>query len=44
MLALSAQTNEFLVAYLNERVKHLHHSINLRENDGFAALASFIER
>ena len=44
MLALSAQTNEFLVAYLNERVKHLHHSINLRENDGTAALASFIER
>ena len=28
----------------NERVKHLHHSINLRENDGTAALASFIER
>lgn len=44
MLALSPQTNEFLVAYLNERVKHLHHSINLRENDGTAALASFIER
>jgi len=44
MLPLSAQTSEFLVAYLNERVKHLHHSINLRENDGTAALASFIER
>ena len=44
MLALSAQTNGFLVAYLNERVKHLHHSINLPENDGTAALASFIER
>jgi len=44
MLPLSAQTSEFLVAYLNERVKHLHHSINLCENDGTAALASFIER
>ena len=44
MLPLSAQTSEFLVAYLNERVKHLHHSINLRENDGTAALASVIER
>ena len=44
MLPLSAQTSEFLIAYLNERVKHLHHSINLRENDGTAALASFIER
>jgi hypothetical protein len=44
MLPLSGQTSEFLIAYLNERVKHLHHSINLRENDGTAALASFIER
>ncbi len=44
MLPLSAQTSEFLVAYLNERIRHLHHSINLRENDGTAALACFIER
>jgi hypothetical protein len=44
MLPLSGQTSEFLIAYLNERVKYLHHSINLRENDGTAALASFIER
>ena len=44
ILPLSAQTSEFFVAYLNERVKHLHHSISLRENDGTAALASFIER
>lgn len=44
MLPLSQQTSEFLIAYLNERVKHLHHSISLRENDGTAALATFIER
>ena len=44
MLALSAQTNEFLIAYLNERVANLHHSFSLREGDGTAALASFIER
>ena len=43
MLALSAQANELRVAYLNERVKHLHHFINLRKNDGTAALASLIE-
>ena len=44
MLALSAQTSEFLVAYLNEWVANLHHSISLREDDGTVALASFIER
>ncbi len=44
MLPLSQQTSEFLIAYLNERVKHLHHSISLREDDGTAALATFIER
>ena len=44
MLPLSEQTSEFLIAYLNERVAHLHHSISLRENDGTVALASFIER
>ncbi len=44
MLELSAQTSEFLVAYLNERVANLHHSISLREDDGTVALASFIER
>ncbi|MBT5388713.1 MAG: hypothetical protein HN817_06715 [Porticoccaceae bacterium] len=44
MLPLSAQTSEFLVAYLNERIRHLHHSINLRESDGTKALACFIER
>jgi hypothetical protein len=44
MLPLSDQTSEFLIAYLNERVAHLHHSISLRENDGTIALASFIER
>ena len=44
MLPLSQQTREFLITYLNERVKHLHHSISLHENDGTAALATFIER
>lgn len=44
MLALSAQTSEFLLTYLNERVANLHHSISLREDDGTAALGSFIER
>ena len=44
MLPLSQQTREFLITYLNERVKHLHHSISLHENDGTAVLATFIER
>ena len=44
MAPLSAQSSEFLVAYLNERVQHLHSSIRLREGDGTAALASFIKK
>ena len=44
MLPLSQQTREFLITYLNERVKHLHHCISLHENDGTAVLATFIER
>jgi hypothetical protein len=44
MPPLSQQTSEFLIDYLNHRVKHLHHSISLRENDGTAALATFIKR
>ena len=44
MAPLSAQSSDFLVAYLNERVQHLHASIRLREGDGTTALASFIER
>lgn len=43
MLAFSAHTSEFVAAYFNERVANLHHSISLREDDGTAALASFIE-
>ena len=44
MLALSAHTSGFLVAFLNERVANLHHSIRLRDDDGTVALASFIRR
>jgi hypothetical protein len=43
MLALSAHTSEFVAAYFNERAANLHHSISLREDDGTAALASFIK-
>ena len=35
MAPLSAQSSDFLVAYLNERVQHLHASIRLREGDGY---------
>lgn len=44
MATLSTQSSDFLAAYLSERVQHLHTSIRLREGDGTAALASFIER
>jgi hypothetical protein len=44
MAPLSVQSSEFLVAYLNERVQHLHSSIRLREGDGTAALASLIKK
>ena len=44
MPPLSNQSSEFLIAYLNERVQHLHESIRLRESDGTAALASFIKK
>ena len=44
MPPLSNQSSEFLIAFLNERVKHLHDSIRLRESDGTAALASFIKK
>ena len=44
MPPLSNQNSEFLIAYLNERVQHLHESIRLRESDGTAALASFIKK
>lgn len=44
MAPLSAQSSDYLVAFLNERVQQLHASIRLREEDGTTALASFIKK